>query len=474
VLAQSQSDQSAIPSDAEQAKALELIREVYGKEWEVAKTSVQKDALATKLLQKADESTDDTNRYVLLKVARDVAAQAGDADLAFRAIEAMSSQYEVDAYELRRVALLQAAKSATLRHHRRAVAIRSLELICEAVKKDDFDAARDFGGLGADSARKAREYALVKQIDARKEEVEEIAEAHTDIPEALATLRDVPDDPDANLVVGKYRCFFKNDWDWGLPMLALGGDGRLKELAVKELQDVSDAETQVSLGDAWWDLAATSEGVARRQLQSRAGYWYKRALPGLKEVLVADRTRQRLAKTPYAPAATTAARPKGEQARRPRGSTHQKLYQFLDEASIRDDWDLSRRWRVEGNGLRLLSGGGTRDGGRIVSKDRFSGDFVLDVALKETHTHHHTDVSFGLCGEDVKLRVSASEGIRLQRTGDTLLLARSGKGPTQIKIKQAYVNQPTNLRIQVVFEYGTGGGFWVMAVGFRGEKEPTR
>ena len=38
-------------------------------------------------------------------------------------------------------------------------------------------------------------------------------------------------------------------------MLALGGDDKLKVLAVTELMGVAGAKEQASLGDGWWDLA---------------------------------------------------------------------------------------------------------------------------------------------------------------------------------------------------------------------------
>jgi len=76
-----------VPSDAAQQAAVRLIEEVYGKEHAHAKTSTAKTALANKLLKEAAESEDLTNRYVLLRVARDMATQAGDAETAVRAVE---------------------------------------------------------------------------------------------------------------------------------------------------------------------------------------------------------------------------------------------------------------------------------------------------------------------------------------------------------------------------------------------------
>jgi hypothetical protein len=48
-----------VPSDAAQAEATKLIKEVYGDEYAKAKTLTDKQALAKKLLGKANESKDD-------------------------------------------------------------------------------------------------------------------------------------------------------------------------------------------------------------------------------------------------------------------------------------------------------------------------------------------------------------------------------------------------------------------------------
>jgi len=280
-------DKTSVPSDEAQAEALELIKEVYGQEWEMAETPKQKQALATKLLKAAGESADPTNGYALLKVARDVATQAGDADLAFRAIDAMASRYDVDTYKLKGTALSRAAKSARSQKHSSAIAERALALIDQAVEKDDFVAAEYLGSLALDAARKGRDGQLVKRIVARNKEIEGIAKAYEGINDALLRLKENPVDPDANLAVGRYYCFFKRRWDRGLPMLALGGDEQLKKLAMKELGDVPAADEQVALGDGWWDSASSNEEAVQKQIKERAVFWYRHALPGLSPLVKA-------------------------------------------------------------------------------------------------------------------------------------------------------------------------------------------
>lgn len=274
-------ERKPIPSAESQQKALELIKEVYGQEWEQAKTPEQKAALAQKLLGKSREATDEVNRFVLLRVAKDVAVQAGDVYIAFRAIDETTNEFEVDRFTAKVSALLEAAKVATISDHHKAIATEARTLIEDAVTEDEFDTAKQLYEVAVAAARSAHEWDLTKQIVTRTKEVEEIANEYSAIRDAIMTLKSHPVDPEANLAVGKYHCFIKGNWEHGLPMLALGYDEKLRELAVTELRGSSDADEQVALGDGWWKVASASEELAKKQLEERAAHWYRKAIPGL-------------------------------------------------------------------------------------------------------------------------------------------------------------------------------------------------
>ena len=65
--------------------------------------------------------------------------------------------------------------------------------------------------------------------------------------DALAALQNDPNDPNANLIAGRYVCFVNGDWSVGLPMLALGDDEALRQLAAKELTEPKISDEQVAL-----------------------------------------------------------------------------------------------------------------------------------------------------------------------------------------------------------------------------------
>ena len=77
VFAQDIGGKAPIPDAAAQAEAMKLIAEIFQQQWAGAKTSALKTALAEKMIEQATQTGNDpTGQFVLLRVARDVAAQA--------------------------------------------------------------------------------------------------------------------------------------------------------------------------------------------------------------------------------------------------------------------------------------------------------------------------------------------------------------------------------------------------------------
>ncbi|HEX3998619.1 MAG TPA: hypothetical protein VHX65_08730, partial [Pirellulales bacterium] len=100
-----------------------------------------------------------------------------------------------------------------------------------------------------------------------------------------AVLDKNPADAEANLAVGRWRAFYKNDWPTGLPLLAKGSDEKLKSLAAEELKSPTDAEQQIQLADAWWNISEKEAGIARDCVRLHAGSIYQEALPSLASAL---------------------------------------------------------------------------------------------------------------------------------------------------------------------------------------------
>ncbi|MHB1037432.1 MAG: tetratricopeptide repeat protein [Pirellulales bacterium] len=257
-------EKSPVPASIEQEKALATIREIYKGEDHAT--------LPKKLIDKAKETQDSTDRFVLLKEAKDVATATWQCKLAFEAIDEMSSAYDISSSETKAGVLEQATKRPRLTPEQKmTIAEAALHVIDEAIREDNFDTARQTGRRAVQLARLSRDKDLLQEILATNKKAEAAAKVYADAREAMATLKEKPDDPDVRLSLGNYFCFTKGNWDKGLPMLVLGSDEKLKALATRDIVGADSANEQVQLGDLWWDAG----------VKQRAVYWYERALPRL-------------------------------------------------------------------------------------------------------------------------------------------------------------------------------------------------
>jgi hypothetical protein len=258
-----------------------LIRDLYKADYAKKKPQDLLD-LSAKLLQEAGETKDDAAaRFVLLREARDLAAQAGSAPACLEAIDELAKEYDIDAPAMKAEWLAATSRAATATGSL-PVADACLGLIDEALAADNYELALRLLATAADAARKGRSLALSSKIEARRKEVQASQKEFDEVKEARAKLRQTPDDPDASLAVGKYLCLVRGDWKKGLPLLAKGSNAALKEVAEKEADPPAEAEAQVRLGDGWWDLAGKAMGRTKAQLLARAVYWYEQAVPQLK------------------------------------------------------------------------------------------------------------------------------------------------------------------------------------------------
>ena len=98
---------------------------------------------------------------------------------------------------------------------------------------------------------------------------------------SLDLLKTIPDHPEANLAVGKFRSFVQGHWAAGVPHLALGSDKLLKDAALAEQDAAKDKANEVKAADAWWEFAQGAPEAEKRPAESRARHWYNRALATL-------------------------------------------------------------------------------------------------------------------------------------------------------------------------------------------------
>lgn len=263
------------PAAAEQARAEKEIRSLF-KDDLARKDRDGKRAAAVKFLAQAGDSRNQpVSRYVLLGMTRDLATEALDVTTCFAALEQLDLGWETgrDLFVQKATALLAARKNATSAEDSSKLADAHLGLVDHAVAANRFDdalAAADHASkIAKDPERLGRARRLAQQIPLLKSEAEAARTAE------LGLAAD-PDDPEANLVLGRYIAFARGDWDRALPLLAKGEDAALAEVARSELARAGDPE---ALGEAWWRLSEREKNPLHKgRYADRAGQLLEQAL----------------------------------------------------------------------------------------------------------------------------------------------------------------------------------------------------
>lgn len=274
-------EKSKVPTDSEAEESENLAREVYGERYRNARTRQAKSELSREILDGAQSEKDKIRRYVMLRLAKNIAVNAADIELALEATDAITNEYQVEGFQQQLETLAGICKNAQVSSLNDLVEMAE-ELAEQAIREDEHAAFLKFVDSLGKLAAKSREPELRKLVSEMKEGMELLAEVFKEIEPFRQKLKGEPNDPVANLVVGKYTCFVKNNWKVGLEYLAKGSEEGLKKVAQMELKTETAGKKRMEVGDAWWDLATEQEEEDDQILMKmRAGYHYKQAVASL-------------------------------------------------------------------------------------------------------------------------------------------------------------------------------------------------
>lgn len=268
-----------VPEAARLREAEKTIKDLFKAEY-AKKQPADREALAKILLSQAQKSQDDpASQFVLYREAQELAAQIGQVELAFEAVDGAASVFEVDPSAMKHVVLTAVAKTAKSPEELTKVVDGYLALADGAAAADDPDAAEKAAAAAAQAARRSNSAALMVRVTARQKELADLKAKVEKVRRAVEALAKDPNNAAANLEVGLFTCFSKGDWDAGLPFLAKGSDANLKALAARELERPTDAKARADLADGWWDLAEKERNESRqRSLSQRAISHYEKAI----------------------------------------------------------------------------------------------------------------------------------------------------------------------------------------------------
>jgi serine/threonine protein kinase len=272
------------PVGEDLAAAVKTVRDLYKDDYGKTRHS-EMSATAKKLFEIArDEKKDPVIRFALLAEARDMAAKAADGTLAFKAIEELAIDFAVEDREMKSAALQTAVKEALTPERSALLADATMAMAEEAAAADSYDEAIRLAKLAETAALKSKDTPLAASAQVRRQEMEVLKKEYAALSPMIKALAENPDDAEACLAVGRYRCLAQGDWKRGLPYLARGGDGQLQGAAAKETDEPDTAEALIELADAWREQASKERGLTQLQLLRHAHFRYRTVLPKLSGV----------------------------------------------------------------------------------------------------------------------------------------------------------------------------------------------
>ncbi len=242
-----------VPNAADQKASQKLIDSIYGEKVRAAKTSADKVACSKTLLTVAGQEKDAATRYSLLNMSTDLAADGADLDAAFAALTEMDRCYVIDSLSLKARTLKTITKYAGAPASRQSAIKTAKSLFDDALAADRLEIARSVSEIVESISKKDSDLDTYSDYHKRLSDLAARESALKAMTEASAVLKSTPNDPAANLAVGRYDCFFKGEWKTGLPLLAKGNDAKLASTAKTELAGALTSLQKSALADFWFD-----------------------------------------------------------------------------------------------------------------------------------------------------------------------------------------------------------------------------
>jgi hypothetical protein len=271
-------------------------------------------------------NADPHRRFVLLNLAWQNAALSGNGGLALQATEELAVQFRVDPMKAKFRTIEVLAKSfrdressrrailATLlsesdkrdiesqrQHDRQSAAASASPLMAlaeEAMGERDFYYAQQVCKLAGDLGYESWDQQARGRFAALSAWVEKAVAQQAAFPEALASLAEKPNDPEASWVAGRHLCLVLDKWDEGLAYLTHAANKDIRDAALMELDAApKKPEQQFLVGEKWLRAAQSHEGMERECLMLRAILWHRRARSRLEAGPVRNKLDQRLEET---------------------------------------------------------------------------------------------------------------------------------------------------------------------------------
>lgn len=283
-----------LPSSEEQQKVLAQIEEVY----KISSLRAPADKLKTaaELAQLAQKATTAAEAFTLRRKAMDLALEGGDLEKALALVDEIDARFRIDILAVKENLLTRFADRATDAERTSAAMRAALELTEDALHEKRYPLALSAINAGYRASQRPTASAeLRKRVVERRGRVQKLYDLWQQMTKASGVLAENPDDPAANLTVGRWKCLIEDDWAAGVPHLAKGNDSALQAAAARELDGESDPAEFIRRGDAWYDAGQSRTADEKAAWYRRAAYWYEKVADQAASALEKEKARKRLA-----------------------------------------------------------------------------------------------------------------------------------------------------------------------------------
>ena len=269
---------AAMPPPAKLRDAEDKIRKARKPEFE-RRGRAEQLLLAKALLQEGQlPEGDPVQSVALLRLAGELFAEAADFEGLFSAAESIQKIVDAKALDVAEK-ILERVVAVTKQPEGYAVLVEGYDALSERLVAEDLvDSAVRTGETMEKLARLSTDLGLVLQAQNRRRQLSDLQKAFVSVKAARKTLETRPEDPGACLQVGRFLCFYKLDWEKGIPLLARGSDAALRTVAEQEQAKPVDGAAMAAVGDAWsgWIPKA---GTLKKKAEERMLFWYQKAWP---------------------------------------------------------------------------------------------------------------------------------------------------------------------------------------------------
>jgi hypothetical protein len=273
---------SPLPS----AEDLRLARTRAGRQFRsqfaAAPLPAQQSSVAQAVYKAALSETDKTYRYALLELARDSAVKLALPEALVGIVDEMADDYDIDPLNEKAVYLAKSVADANTPQQIQDIFECAGKLCDEALEKNNYEAAAGLADAALRAARKAKNVSALKQAEGQQQRVAQILDVKQEADAARSIVENDPEDPAANETLGRYLCFYEEDWSDGLPHLAKSQDAELQKLAKSELDHPRETAAQTGIADSWLALGEKTGGRAGDAMRRRALQRYRHIAPFLR------------------------------------------------------------------------------------------------------------------------------------------------------------------------------------------------